>query len=140
MPIKILLLFKVVLSDKAQADGLGVSLMERLALRHPERVALLSTQYRSNELISGWSSSMFYNGMLQADSSVARFESILSSLQSSTSRPLTALGTSCFFVKINFMFGSSRGGLGVERLLHKKHDCAGGSIPAWGIAPFICML
>ena len=100
MPIKILLLFKVVLSDKAQADGLGVSLMERLALRHPERVALLSTQYRSNELISGWSSSMFYNGMLQADSSVARFESILSSLQSSTSRPLTALGTAGFFVQL----------------------------------------
>ena len=50
--------------------------MERLAKRHPERVALLTTQYRSNELISGWSSIRFYNGLLQADSSVARFDRI----------------------------------------------------------------
>ena len=41
---------------------------------------------------------------------------------------------------LTLMWISSRGGLGAEGLLHKKHDCAGGSIPAWDMVPFICML
>lgn len=62
----------VVLSERAKADGYHISLMERLAKRFPERVALLSTQYRSNHLISGWSSKYFYGNALKADQSVAR--------------------------------------------------------------------
>ena len=64
---------QVCLSDRAKSDGYGISLMERLVLRHPERVALLTTQYRSNELISAWSSDRFYGGLLKASPSVAKY-------------------------------------------------------------------
>lgn len=88
----------VVVSDKAKADGLGVSLMERLVQRHPERVSLLTTQYRSNQLISGWSSQRFYDGLLQADSSVAK--SRLSDLRGVTPCPET---------RTNILFVDTRG-------------------------------
>ena len=57
----------VVLSDGASDKGLGVSLMERIASTcPPETVSLLTTQYRSHEVISGWSSGHFYGGQLTA--------------------------------------------------------------------------
>ena len=43
-----------------------VSLLQRLALARPASVALLSTQYRSHPMISGWSSEYFYKGRLEA--------------------------------------------------------------------------
>ena len=46
-----------------------VSLMERLANKIP--TATLTQQFRSNSLISGWSSEYFYNGQLKAHESVA---------------------------------------------------------------------
>ena len=49
----------VVLSQEALDRGLGVSLMEQLAKACPETVSLLTTQYRSHEMISGWSSQHF---------------------------------------------------------------------------------
>ena len=56
----------VVLSQAAQERGLGTSLLERLANKCPSCVRLLSTQYRSNQLISAWSSKKFYGGHLVA--------------------------------------------------------------------------
>ena len=43
-----------------------ISLLQRLALARPASVALLSTQYRSHPMISGWSSGYFYKGELEA--------------------------------------------------------------------------
>ena len=57
----------VVLSNGARVKGLDVSLMERIAgTCPPETVSLLTTQYRSHEVISGWSSLHFYGGQLTA--------------------------------------------------------------------------
>lgn len=46
--------------------------MERLAEAYPERVSLLSVQYRANKLIAGWSSEWFYNNSVTSDDSVAK--------------------------------------------------------------------
>ena len=63
----------VVLSAEARDRGLAVSLFERLASSPPLQscLALLSVQYRSNKIISGWSSQQFYNNLLTANSSNA---------------------------------------------------------------------
>ena len=45
---------QVVLSDRAKSDGFEVSLMERLGKLHPERVALLTTQYRDQLCKTGF--------------------------------------------------------------------------------------
>lgn len=46
---------------EALKGGLGVSLMEKVAMNHPDAVTLLKTQYRMNENIMKFSSSWFYN-------------------------------------------------------------------------------
>ena len=58
----------VVLSAEARDRGLAVSLFERLASSLQSCVAVLSVQYRSNKIISGWSSQQFYNNLLTASS------------------------------------------------------------------------
>ena len=70
----------VVLSSDARERGLAVSLFERLASSSSLQscVALLSVQYRSNKIISGWSSQQFYNNLLTANSSNS--EDVLSQL------------------------------------------------------------
>jgi len=87
----------VVLSQEALDRGLGVSLMQQLATLCPETVSLLTTQYRSHEMISGWSSQHFYSGLLSAHPSNASIglEKLLGNtgLLSLLSRPLTWLDT-----------------------------------------------
>ena len=50
--------------------GLGKTLMETIAERHPEAVRLLKVQYRMNEALMRFSSDWFYGGELQAAPSV----------------------------------------------------------------------
>ncbi|QQP31537.1 Putative dna replication helicase, partial [Caligus rogercresseyi] len=45
--------------------------MEKLSKLYPRCVSFLSTQYRSHELISAWSSSYMYGGLLKSHPSVA---------------------------------------------------------------------
>ena len=58
----------VVLSQEGKDRGLGISLLERIAKHCPDCVTMLTTQYRSHQLISEWSSHHFYGGNLLADS------------------------------------------------------------------------
>lgn len=58
-------------STEAALNGLGTTLLEKLITVHPEAVSLLETQYRMNEMIMGFSSKIFYENKLKADSSVA---------------------------------------------------------------------
>ena len=87
----------VVLSQEALDRGLGVSLMEQLATQCPETVSLLTTQYRSHEMISGWSSQHFYSGLLSAAPSNAdiSLDQLLVNTRLLTllDRPLTWLDT-----------------------------------------------
>ena len=59
----------VVLSEEARARGLAQSLFERLvSSKYLEKtVAVLKVQYRSNKIISDWSSGQFYQSLLRAD-------------------------------------------------------------------------
>ena len=61
----------VVKCVEAAREGLGQTLMQRLVGSKPECVTLLTTQYRMNEAIMGFSSRWFYGGKLHADASVA---------------------------------------------------------------------
>ena len=58
-------------STEAAAGGFSTTLLEKLITLHPEAVSLLETQYRMNEVIMGFSSKIFYENKLKADSSVA---------------------------------------------------------------------
>lgn len=60
----------------ALKQGLGDTLMERIAKNQPQAVCLLRTQYRMNEQIMRFSSEWFYQGQVEADKSV-RARSIL---------------------------------------------------------------
>lgn len=55
----------------AMRQGLGRSLMERIAVNHPEAVTLLTEQYRMHEDIMRFSSEWFYNGKMTASPAVA---------------------------------------------------------------------
>lgn len=57
-------------SAEAGANGLSTTLLEKLILKYPETVTLLEIQYRMNEIIMGFSSKIFYENKLHADSSV----------------------------------------------------------------------
>lgn len=59
-------------SPKAMREGLGVTLMERLASSHPETVRMLTVQYRMNEALMRFSSEWFYGGQLTAAPEVRR--------------------------------------------------------------------
>lgn len=61
---------------EAQKQGLGVSLMERIAATHPECVVLLCEQYRMHEDIMRFSCDWFYGGAMTASANV-RHRSIL---------------------------------------------------------------
>ena len=64
----------VVLSAKAEANGLSVTLFERVKERLSKQEGichLLTTQYRMNRKIMGWSNQKFYHNRLIADDSVA---------------------------------------------------------------------
>ncbi|HSC39214.1 MAG TPA: AAA domain-containing protein, partial [Chitinophagaceae bacterium] len=58
-------------SNEAARGGLGTTLLEKCVSLHPEAVVLLEEQYRMNELIMGYSSSVFYENRLKAHVSAA---------------------------------------------------------------------
>jgi ATP-dependent RNA/DNA helicase IGHMBP2 len=58
-------------SDKAAKGGLSETLFEKVIKRQKVSV-MLETQYRMNEAIMGFSSSIFYDGKLQAHDSVKK--------------------------------------------------------------------
>ncbi|KFQ14878.1 DNA-binding protein SMUBP-2, partial [Leptosomus discolor] len=62
-----------IISHKAAAKGLALSLMERLVERYGEKtVKMLTVQYRMHEAIMQWASSELYGGRLTAHPSVAQ--------------------------------------------------------------------
>lgn len=63
-------------SLEAMRQGLGRTLMERIASNQPSAVTLLRVQYRMNDTIMHFSSQWFYHGQVQSDPSV-RHRSIL---------------------------------------------------------------
>ncbi len=66
-------------SPEALRGGLGVTLMEHIAAKHPESVRLLTVQYRMNEELMRFSSYWFYHGLLTAAPEV-RHRSLLDTL------------------------------------------------------------
>lgn len=58
-------------SNEAARSGLSTTLLEKCTTLHPEAVVLLEEQYRMNEMIMGYSSSVFYGNKLKAHPSVA---------------------------------------------------------------------
>src|SRR5579859_1299851 len=58
-------------SAEAARGGLSTTLLEKCAALHPQSVVLLEEQYRMNEMIMGYSSSVFYDDKLKAHGSVA---------------------------------------------------------------------
>ncbi|XP_009989904.1 PREDICTED: DNA-binding protein SMUBP-2, partial [Tauraco erythrolophus] len=62
-----------VISHKAAAKGLSLSLMERLIARYGDKaVRMLTVQYRMHQAIMQWASSELYGGRLTAHPSVAQ--------------------------------------------------------------------
>ncbi|NWX17947.1 SMBP2 protein, partial [Aegotheles bennettii] len=62
-----------IISHKAAAQGLSLSLMERLAEGYGEKVVrMLTVQYRMHQAIMHWASSEMYGGRLTAHPSVAQ--------------------------------------------------------------------
>ncbi|NXD09840.1 SMBP2 protein, partial [Nothocercus nigrocapillus] len=62
-----------IISHKAAAEGLSLSLMERLVARWGERATrMLTVQHRMHEAIMRWASSEMYGGRLSAHPAVAR--------------------------------------------------------------------
>jgi ATP-dependent RNA/DNA helicase IGHMBP2 len=59
-------------SNEAAKSGLSETLLEKCIKLHPEAVTLLEEQYRMNENIMGYSSSVFYEDKLKAHHSVAK--------------------------------------------------------------------
>jgi superfamily I DNA and/or RNA helicase len=59
------------MSPEAARRGLGTTLLEKCVDLHPEAVVLLEEQYRMNQTIMGYSSSVFYGSQLKAHHSVA---------------------------------------------------------------------
>jgi predicted DNA helicase len=60
-----------IMSPEAARRGLGTTLLEKCVDLHPEAVVLLEEQYRMNQTIMGYSSSVFYGSQLKAHHSVA---------------------------------------------------------------------
>ncbi|WP_026995892.1 AAA domain-containing protein [Flectobacillus major] len=58
-------------STEAARKGLSKTLLEKCVELHPEAVILLQEQYRMNEQIMGYSSSVFYHNKLKAADTVA---------------------------------------------------------------------
>uniref|UniRef100_A0A663FAK0 DNA-binding protein SMUBP-2 n=1 Tax=Aquila chrysaetos chrysaetos TaxID=223781 RepID=A0A663FAK0_AQUCH len=62
-----------IISHKAAAKGLSLSLMERLIERYGEKIVkMLTMQYRMHQTIMQWASSEMYSGRLTAHPSVAQ--------------------------------------------------------------------
>lgn len=58
-------------SNEAALGGLGITLLEKCVVLHPESVTLLDEQYRMNELIMQYPSIVFYENKLKANEKIA---------------------------------------------------------------------
>lgn len=66
-------LFLLLPRCRAAAQGLSLSLMERLIQKYGDRVVrMLTVQYRMHQAIMQWASTEMYDGHLSAHSSVAQ--------------------------------------------------------------------
>jgi DNA replication ATP-dependent helicase Dna2 len=67
----------VVQSQKAQTEGLSVSLFERLAKLYPESIHLLTHQFRMNEKLVDFSNEKFYEGKLKSFDNLVKLQNLL---------------------------------------------------------------
>ncbi|XP_005384320.1 PREDICTED: DNA-binding protein SMUBP-2 [Chinchilla lanigera] len=109
-------------SHKAAQEGLSLSLMERLAEAHGDRVVrTLTVQYRMHQAIMRWASEAMYRGQLTAHPSVAGH--LLRDLPGvaateETGIPLLLVDTaSCGLFELEEDDDQSRGNLGEVRLV-----------------------
>ena len=63
-----------VISERAEKEGLGKTLMEKAMAHWPDQAVLLQTQYRMHKDIMAFSSEQFYAGALKAAPSVAEHQ------------------------------------------------------------------
>ncbi|XP_019632697.1 PREDICTED: DNA-binding protein SMUBP-2-like [Branchiostoma belcheri] len=120
-----------IISHKAAAQGLNVSLMERVISLHGDQVVrMLTTQYRMHQDIMAWPSAQLYQGKLVAHQSVASH--LLCDLapveeNEDTSLPLLLLDTTgCDLWEMDVPSDQSKGNKGeadltrthVERLIN----------------------
>ncbi|XP_076446820.1 DNA-binding protein SMUBP-2-like isoform X2 [Babylonia areolata] len=106
-----------ILSKQAAAEGLGVTLMERVMEAHGDKVVrMLTTQYRMHRHIMQWSSQQLYHNRLQAHPSVAAH--LLSDLShveegETTSTPLLLVDTAgCHMTELDLPHEVSKGNEG----------------------------
>ncbi|XP_063800420.1 DNA-binding protein SMUBP-2 isoform X2 [Pseudophryne corroboree] len=111
-----------IISHKAAAKGLSLSLMERVIEKYGDRVVkMLTVQYRMNESIMHWASQALYGGRLTAHSSVAHH--LLKdlpgvALTEETSIPLLLIDTAhCGLFEIDVEDEQSKGNPGEVRLV-----------------------
>ncbi|XP_066439307.1 DNA-binding protein SMUBP-2 [Eleutherodactylus coqui] len=111
-----------IISHKAAAKGLSVSLMERIIENHGDKVVkMLTVQYRMHEQIMQWASHALYGGRLEAHSSVALH--LLKDLPGvavtdETSIPLLLIDTAhCGLSEIDIEDEQSKGNPGEVRLV-----------------------
>ncbi|KAI8505943.1 DNA-binding protein SMUBP-2 [Branchiostoma belcheri] len=112
-----------IISHKAAAQGLNVSLMERVIGLHGDQIVrMLTTQYRMHQDIMAWPSAQLYNGKLVAHHDLAPVEE-----NEDTSLPLLLLDTTgCDLWEMDVPSDQSKGNKGeadltrthVERLIN----------------------
>ncbi|XP_060117179.1 DNA-binding protein SMUBP-2 isoform X3 [Heteronotia binoei] len=111
-----------VISYKAAAKGLSLSLMERLIQKYGDRVVkMLTVQYRMHQAIMHWASTEMYDGRLSAHRSVAqRLLKDLPGVASTeeTSIPLLLIDTAgCGLFELEVEDEQSKGNEGEVRLV-----------------------
>ncbi|XP_053123961.1 DNA-binding protein SMUBP-2 [Hemicordylus capensis] len=111
-----------IISHKAAAEGLSLSLMERLLQKYGDRVMkMLTVQYRMHQAIMQWASTEMYEGRLSAHHSVAQH--LLKDLPGvasteETSIPLLLIDTAgCGLLELEVEDEQSKGNPGEARLV-----------------------
>ncbi|XP_069821859.1 DNA-binding protein SMUBP-2 isoform X2 [Dendropsophus ebraccatus] len=111
-----------IISHKAAAKGLSLSLMERIIEKYEDRVVkMLTVQYRMHDCIMQWASHALYGGKLESHSSVAQH--LLKDLPGvtttdETSIPLLLIDTAhCGLFEIDIEDEQSKGNPGEVRLV-----------------------
>ncbi|XP_015268314.1 PREDICTED: DNA-binding protein SMUBP-2, partial [Gekko japonicus] len=111
-----------IISHKAAAKGLSLSLMERLIQKYGDRVVkMLTVQYRMHQAIMQWASTEMYDGRLSAHHSVAQH--LLKDLPGvasteETSIPLLLIDTAgCGLFELEVEDEPSKGNEGEVRLV-----------------------
>ncbi|XP_066488369.1 DNA-binding protein SMUBP-2 [Tiliqua scincoides] len=111
-----------IISHKAAAQGLSLSLMERLIQKYSDRVVkMLTVQYRMHQAIMQWASTEMYDGRLSAHHSVAQhllkdLPDVVSTEE--TSIPLLLIDTAgCGLFELEVEDEQSKGNQGEVRLV-----------------------